>query len=254
MVSTTSLKNYEIRPSTGHNSKLSSASAVNAASPSTYQTQSSTLKRNSFNSNSSYTNSKNHKNQSPYNNSNNFLFNTSVSSHQADFYFRTLLRYVRSGDTDNYNEKLEFLLKQCPSLNTSKSATQFASSPPTNSSNSNSPTLNSHLHHHHHNSHHHHHTNNHNCSIRLTERSRSALIALMILIIENYHSINKKLKSLNSNGVKHELSHDLLNYLLNIFENMPNFKWIEDPLIAASTPNLTSGSKQSWDIFCLVKD
>ena len=43
--------------------------------------------------------------------------------------------------------------------------------------------------HHHHSHHHSHHSTS---SIRLTERSRSALIALLILIVENYHSHNKR--------------------------------------------------------------
>ena len=49
-------------------------------------------------------------------------FNTSVSSNPTEFYFRTLLRYVRSGAEENYAEKLEFLLKQCPTIPTNKSS------------------------------------------------------------------------------------------------------------------------------------
>lgn len=252
MVSTSSLTNYDLKPAGG---KISSASAVNAPTTSSsnkYQT----IKRSSFNSNSSFSNKTR---QSP--SSAAFSFARISSNSGGDFYFRTLLRYVRSGNTDNFQEKLDFLLKQCPSLSTSsnssssnnsKSTNQAASSPSSNLS----PTLNSYNHNHHNYHHHHHHHHHHHISassIKLTERSRSALLALLILIIENYHSINKNYKkqqienniSSASRLPEQHLNTDLLNYLLTIYESLPNLKWIEDPLDQASFPNQSSSSNKS---------
>ena len=57
--------------------------------------------------------------QQHYNPNNSYLnkqFKFSTTNDPADFYFRSLLRYVRSGNLDNYFEKLEFILKHCPTI------------------------------------------------------------------------------------------------------------------------------------------
>jgi hypothetical protein len=154
------------------------------------------------------------------------------SSQQStgDFYFRTLLRYVRSGNTENYAEKLEFILKQCPSLASSKSSTTGSGSPILingSGSGANVSTTGS-------SSSHHHHHHHHNLSIKLNERSRSALVALLLLMIENFHE--------NSTGANPtQLNPELLNYLLTVLENLPNARWIDDQ--AKST---------SWVIICFL--
>lgn len=226
-------------------------------------------------------------------------FKTSSTNTPADFYFRTLLRYARSGSVENYFEKLEFILKQCPILCTasSKSASSSSSSnerqsqsnnvntsgvsqssnlTSTNSannqtsansnSNNNAPSspttsfLVHHLQNHHHSNHHgHHHHNhhqgshhnqhNHNCILKLTERSRSALIALLILIIENYHLRNKLKKSVDSNEL--QLNSDLLTYLLTILENLPNIKWIEEQTAPQTNQNNFKYSKKRFVLKCL---
>ena len=102
MVSSTSLTNYDLKPA-NFNGKISSASAVNAISPTNIPSIS-TLKRNSFNSNTSTTKQT----------TNGLTFTASLTSNGSDFYFRTLLRYTRSGNADNFAEKLDFILKQCP--------------------------------------------------------------------------------------------------------------------------------------------
>lgn len=209
--------------------------------------------------------------QQHYNPTNNSYLNKqfkfSTTNDPADFYFRSLLRYVRSGNLDNYFEKLEFILKQCPTIcqklasssstnnntnttssNTNSSTTGTASATSTTGTTScingvppMSPTTNllmQHLHinnsssnHHHH--HHHSHSHGHGqCCIKLNERSRSALIALLILIIENYYNRNK-LKNLDDNIQLPQLNTDLLGYLLIIFENLPHLKWIDDQQLAS---------------------
>ncbi|CAF0782495.1 unnamed protein product [Brachionus calyciflorus] len=232
MVSSTSLNNYDLRQP-NYNGKISSASAVNATSP-TAVPNILTLKRNSVNSNSS--NSKT-KNSQP----NGSVFTTSLTTSGSDFYFRTLLRYVRSGNLDNFTEKLDFILKQCPYYTSKTQSTILTSNL--------SPSLNPTHHHNNHKEHkdHHHHHNyhnhlfNHSNSIKLTERNRSALLALLILIIENQHTINKNLSKTEKK--ESQISPDLLNYLIAILENLPNMKWIEDPLVKNCFPEISGTSK-----------
>ena len=193
-------------------------------------------------------------------------FKFSTTNDPADFYFRSLLRYVRSGNLDNYFEKLEFILKQCPTIcqklassssstnnnnttssSTNASTTGIASATSTTGTTScingvppMSPTTNLLMQHLHINNsssnhHHHHHSHSHGhgqCCIKLNERSRSALIALLILIIENYYNRNK-LKKLDDNIQLPQLNTDLLGYLLIIFENLPHLKWIDDQQLAS---------------------
>jgi len=245
---------------------------------STLHRQPSQMNRHSFNTNSSY--SRIHYPTSSYQ-----QFQTSSACNPGDFYFRTLLRYVRSGNAENYFEKLEFILKQCPTFCVSSSKSSMSSATSTsggtgsssqfintslstssstggnNNASSNatplSPTSNLVIHHlqsHHYNnsSHHNHHQQQHhsshhshaNCIIKLTDRSRSALIALMILVIENYH-LKVKLKKMENIEVTDshvpqlpQLNADLLNYLLSIFENLPNIKWVEETLTSNANCNL----------------
>jgi hypothetical protein len=208
--------------------------------------------------------------------------------------------------------KLEFLLKQCPSLGQSSSSSasslsssslasqtnstskiQISSAPAPLSSQTQSSTLllqppgqsqlasaqsqlqgagqsqqqqflgvsSAHHHHHHrdrdrdHHHHHHHVHFNSSSPVKLTERSRAALVALLVLIIENYHLREEKKKAAVRNQQQSrrqstvkidesaQLSPELLNYLLVIFENLPNFKWIEDTLAASLSSSQTSNSK-----------
>jgi len=82
-------------------------------------------------------------------NNNKQQFKISTTNDPADFYFRSLLRYVRSGNLDNYFEKLEFILKQCPIIcpKLTVSAAAAASTTPnsllsSNSTNNNSASTN----------------------------------------------------------------------------------------------------------------
>jgi hypothetical protein len=144
MVSSSSLTNYETSMTSksfngGGSSTILSNGKMNSShipttnintNGSTFASTTGTkpiFARNSFNTNGSY--SKNSSGKSINNSS--FTggptaardqFNTSVSSNATDFYFRTLLRYVRSGADESYAEKLEFLLKQCPALPSSSSS------------------------------------------------------------------------------------------------------------------------------------
>jgi len=80
-------------------------------------------------------------------------------------------------------------------------------------------------------------------NIRLTDRSRSALIALMILIAENHYNSKvdaKKTESLGG-GVKPEV----INYLLSIFENLAILKWVEDPLVSNKINQKNSNQRLS---------
>jgi hypothetical protein len=240
-------------------------------------------------------------------------FSTNKMFNSSEFHFRTLLRYARSGSVENYAEKLEFLLKQCPSLPSSSNfkssfasaasnllsqATIVAGSSANSSNGSSSSTLTNNLsttnlissqtqaqsqsltqqsqqqspvqsqqnqfqpqqqqqqlqqqqqhyiqnsshqaNHYHHAHNHHHHHHHHNLSIKLNERSRSALIASLILIIENHYANKKGNIKTNSKQQQHhteknidshasQLSQDLLHYFLIILENLPNLKWAEEP-------------------------
>jgi len=80
------------------------------------------------------------------NNNNKQQFKISTTNDPADFYFRNLLRYVRSGNLDNYFEKLEFpILKQYPII-CSKLTVSAATTPnsllSSNSTNNNSASTN----------------------------------------------------------------------------------------------------------------
>ena len=142
--------------------------------------------------------------------------------------------------------KLEFLLKQCPSICTKSS--------PLSSSNLASTTVNF-LHPHHHHHHHHHHSNS---SLKLTERSRSALIALIVLIVENTH-LKNKFKQISDDSESAQtkqpiiLNQELFNYLLSVLENLPNIKWVDDEL-ATSKSNNSHFNKQSMFIFDQLED
>jgi hypothetical protein len=211
MVSSASLPNYDIKNyQTINGSKVSIGAGLNL------QNNNSTPASNTININK-FISSKSTRSAASYLNSSKFsLYTTSKCS---DFYFRTLLRYIRSGNLDNYTEKLDFILKQCPILSTSKTSTSSLNT-----------SLNGSSSHHHH---HHHHYNN----IKLNERSRSALIALLIIIVENYH-----LNSINKNENNQILNPEILSYLLTIFENLPNSKWIED---SKSTSQSQSSTKKN---------
>ncbi len=84
--------------------------------------------------------------QQHYNPTNNSYLNKqfkfSTTNDPADFYFRSLLRYVRSGNLDNYFEKLEFILKQCPTIcqKLASSSSSTNNNTNTTSSNTNSST------------------------------------------------------------------------------------------------------------------
>ena len=133
------LANGKIVHSTANtNGQPTSSSSSSATMPaaSTTTTSKQVFTRNSFNGpkNGAHLGGKsiyfNTGSNSNFNNNNNRdQFNTSVSSNATDFYFRTLLRYVRSGGDENYAEKLEFLLKQCPIIPSYKSSMASNSNP-----------------------------------------------------------------------------------------------------------------------------
>lgn len=239
MVSSASLTNYETKVQTA--SYQNNNGSINTRVTSNSNNQQASIKRNNLNINSSKMNVK------PIQaNSNQFSIN--LSTNGGDFYFRTLLRFVRSGNNDNYAEKLEFLLKQCPTLSSTKSSASSTLPP------SSSLSISNHHQHHHH--HHHHHSSS--CTIKLTERSRSALIALLILIVENYHSINKTEDITSStetntneskNSQQNNLNPELVGYLLALLENLPNLKWVEDPL---TTNSYSGSSKQNSILFFFI--
>lgn len=212
MISSTSLTNYDIKP-TNFNGKLSSASAINATSPTLASTFYS-LKRNSLNLSLSLPKPKTSSRYSS-------RFMTSNTCNQTDFYFKSLLRYVRSGNNDNFSEKLDFILKLCPQFYTNMSKLN----PQYNSSFSNlngDKNINNQKE----NKENHHQFFNHNNHFKINERNRWALIALLILIIEHNHS-----KNMNSNKIEKkdkQLNSELLNYLLAILESLPHIKWNED--------------------------
>ena len=160
--------------------------------------------------------------------------------------------------------KLDFLLKQCPPLSAKSSSTSATSSTSGLQSPSASPQtsnpITQHLHGHHHHHGHGHHSgiggggggatgtssgvNYHfSHSIKLTERSRAALVSLLLLVVEHHHALAiKRAKSSSSPQQKpqqaelhQQFSPDLLNYLLTILENLPNFKWVEDAFVSPST-------------------
>jgi hypothetical protein len=150
-------------------------------------------------------------------------------------------------------------MKQCPALATSSKSSNLTSNNTQSPSASTSPlippsnSIGHHHHHHHHMNHyhsnhgHHHGVNYHfSHSIKLTERSRSALISLLLLLIENYHQVNmNKSSQQNEQHQQQPFNSDLLNYLLTIFENLPNFKWIEDTFATNCTANNYSSSISS---------
>jgi hypothetical protein len=89
----------------------------------------------------------------------------------------------------------------------------------------------------------------HQHNTRLTERSRSALTALLILIIENHHAKSKSPKrttfnetplELSSSQAKSkemapsQLSQELMSYLLTILENLPHFRWIDEQFVTST--------------------
>ena len=233
MVSSASLTNYETTKYQTNTLPQNSGSTknvptnlqnkFNSNSNMTLNRNAITMKRNSFNA-VNYSSNR-------YDTFANFpspnKFNISVLNNPSDFYFRNLLHYIRSGNIDNFNEKLQFIKDQCPVL-TSKSSTSSSST------HSSSNLFQQHGHHHYHH-------------IKLTERSRNALIALLILIIENYH-LRNKLK-LNESDVQKgqkepsQLSPELMNYLLVILENLPHVKWLDDQLMSSA------GSKNSKQFF-----
>ena len=212
MVSSASLTNVELnKPSTNGHLKTSSnglSTSHTRGNSNSHVTltrnNTSSLKRNSFNC----TTQANSKYQETINLNHSNRFSISASNNPSEFYFRNLLHYVRSGNMDNYNEKLHFIRDQCPQLPASKSASATTSS---------SNLFQQHGHHHLHN-------------LRLTERSRSALIALLILIVENYHARSR------AQQLQQTLNQEIVNYLLIILENLPHCKWQEDQ---TSLPNTT---------------
>lgn len=153
------------------------------------------------------------------------------------------------------------MLKQCPPLSAKSSSTSATSStsglqsPSASPQTSNPITQHLHGHHHHHNHHGHHSgvgggaagtssgVNYHfSHSIKLTERSRAALVSLLLLVVEHHHALAiNRAKSSSSPQQKsqaelhQQFSPDLLNYLLTILENLPNFKWVEDAFVSPST-------------------
>lgn len=99
----------------------------------------------------------------------------------------------------------------------------------------------------------------HQHNTRLTERSRSALTALLILIIENHHAKAKCPKRTHCNETPQELgsgnsqskpskepsvpaqiSQELMSYLLTILENLPHFKWVDDQSVTSTATSKTS--------------
>ena len=99
----------------------------------------------------------------------------------------------------------------------------------------------------------------HQHNTRLTERSRSALTALLILIIENHHAKSKSPKrttfnetplELSSSQAKSkemapsQLSQELMSYLLTILENLPHFRWIDEQFVTST--GTTRASKFNW--------
>ncbi len=208
MVSSASLTNVELNKPTSNglltnpsNGLTNSHTRGNSNSHITLNRNN--TKRNSFNS----TTQTNLKYQDSINLNHSNRFSISVSNNPSEFYFRNLLHYVRSGSIDNYNEKLKFIRDQCPQLPPSKSNTATTSS---------SNLFQQHGHHHLHN-------------LRLTERSRSALIALLILIVENYHTRNK------TQQLQQTLNQEIVNYLLVILENLPHCKWQDDQTFVTNT-------------------
>jgi hypothetical protein len=215
MVSSASLPNYDIK-----NYQTLNGSKTSVGAASNLQNSNNIPSNNNININN-FISSKSTKSAASYLNSSKFSINTTAKC--SDFYFRTLLRYIRSGSIDNYTEKLDFILKQCPILSTSKSSTSSLNT------SLNGPSSSSHHHHHHH----------HYSNIKLNERSRSALIALLIIIVENYH-----LNSINKNEHMNQiLNPEILNYLLTIFENLPNSKWIEDSKATSGQSQASSSKK-----------
>ncbi|RNA27545.1 hypothetical protein BpHYR1_046678 [Brachionus plicatilis] len=227
MISSTSLTNYDIRPS-AFNGKMSSASAVNATSPTSVPTLHS-LKRTSLNSSFSASKSKIRSNYGSG-------FFTTNANNQTDFYFRSLLQYIRSGNDDNFSEKLDFIFKQCPHFYNNMSKLNHQTNVPSPSLNTDKITNS----HHKDNKDHHHQFFYHSSHLKITERNRWALIALLVLIIENHHSKNKSLIKVEKNET--QFNPEILNYLLAILENLPNIKWNED-LMADNSCETMGSSK-----------
>lgn len=212
MISSSSLTNYDIKPSTNLNGK--SASAINATSPTSFSNFYS-LKSSSLNLSLSSSKPK----ISPKHSS---KFVTSNTCNQNDFYFRSLMRYVRSGNNDNFSEKLDFILKLCPQFYTNMSKLNPQSNSPITNLNGDK---NVNIHHKEYKDNHHQFFN-HTNHFKINERNRWALIALLILIIENNHSQTKNLKKIEKK--ERQLNSELLNYLLAILESLPHIKWSED--------------------------
>ena len=102
-------------------------------------------------------------------------------------------------------------------------------------------------------SHHNHHSSS--CSVKLTERSRSALIALMILLIENYHAKNKPKTRFEDNLQQQQqiIQNDLMQYLLAVFESLPNMKWIEDQFVPTTNYTASMASSKHSKLFLWFK-
>jgi hypothetical protein len=105
------------------------------------------------------------------------------------------------------------------------------------------------------NSSYHHSHSNFAFSVKFTERSRSALTALLILIIENFH-LNCVLNNKNEikNNIKlnnMNINQDLIAYLLSILENLPNFKWTDDLICDSSTNGHTISYKTSKNVYLI---
>lgn len=105
MVSSSSLTNYEASSKTFNNfSSNGNGATQNGKSAIVTSNGKSLFARNSFNTKRAYSKNGSSPNANKSTNAN--QFNTSISSNASDFYFRTLLRYARSGGPENYPEKV----------------------------------------------------------------------------------------------------------------------------------------------------
>ena len=127
MVSSASLTSYEInnKPvitpnSTATNGSLSNGQAKQnsnsnvALNTQRHQRAGSFVKRNSFNAPSTTYSKQDSIANLPVSG---HRFSISHSNNPNEFYFRNLLNYVRSGNLENYAEKLQFIRDQCPGKN-----------------------------------------------------------------------------------------------------------------------------------------
>ena len=110
MVSSASLTNYDTKQTLPYNSCHPSTASASSVAPANSRMTSSSInnlsrnmasfKRNSITASYSKHDSIAHLATSGH------RFNTSVMNNLGDFYFRNLLHYVRSGNLDNYMEKV----------------------------------------------------------------------------------------------------------------------------------------------------